>query len=144
VALPAGVTLTYIFPYTPLVNANEYNAEGFQMLMYRPLYMFGNNGNSVAVNYPLSPANEPTYSADGKTVTINMKGWKWSNGETVDANDVIFWLNMMNAEPANYYGFVPGLLPNNLVSYKATGPNTVTLQLKSPVSSVWFTYNQLA
>jgi peptide/nickel transport system substrate-binding protein len=144
VALPAGVTLSYIFPYTPLVNANEYNAEGFQMLMYRPLYMFGDNGNSVAVNYPLSTANAPTYSADGKTVTITMKGWKWSNGETVDANDVIFWLNMMKAEPSNYYGYVPGLLPDNLVSYTASGPNTVVLKLKSAVGSTWFTYNQLA
>ena len=144
VALPAGVTLSYIFPYTPLTNANEYNAEGFQMLMYRPLYMFGNNGNSVAVNYPLSTANAPVYSADGKTVTITMKGWKWSNGETVDANDVIFWLNMMAAEPENYYGYVPGLMPQNLTSYKATGPDTVVLTLKSPVSAVWFTYNQLA
>jgi peptide/nickel transport system substrate-binding protein len=144
VALPAGVTLSYIFPYTPLTNANEYNAEGFQMLMYRPLYMFGNNGNSVAVNYPLSLANAPTYSADGKTVTITMKGWKWNNGETVSAQDVIFWLNMMKAEPSNYYGYVPGLMPDNLASYSATSPTTVVLHLKSPVSSVWFTYNQLA
>jgi peptide/nickel transport system substrate-binding protein len=144
VALPSGVTLSYIFPFTPLTNANEYNAEGFQMLLYRPLYMFGNNGNSVAINYPISPADEPAYSADGKTVTISMKGWKWSNGESVDANDVIFWLNMMAAEPSNYYGFVPGLLPDNLTSYTATDASTVTLKLKSAVSSVWFTYNQLA
>ncbi len=143
-ALPAGVTLSYIWPYTPLASANEYNAEQFQMLMYRPLYMFGNNGNSVDVNYPLSPANAPTYSSDGKTVTIQMKGWKWSNGESVDASDVIFWLNMMKAEPQQYYGYVPGLLPDNLASYSATGPNTVVLHLKSPVSSIWFTYNQLA
>ncbi len=144
VALPSGVTLSYIFPFTPLVNANEYNSEGFQMLLYRPLYMFGNNGNSVAVNYPLSTADAPVYSANGKTVTITMKGWKWSDGETVDAADVIFWLNMMKAEPNNYYGYVPGLLPDNLASYKATGPETVVLNLKSAVSSVWFTYNQLA
>jgi peptide/nickel transport system substrate-binding protein len=144
VALPSGVTLSYIFPYTPLTNANEYNAEGFQMLMYRPLYYFGSNGVSVAVNYPLSAANAPTYSADGKTVTITMKGWKWNNGETVSAQDVIFWLNMMKAEPSNYYGYVPGLMPDNLASYSATSPTTVVLNLKSPVSSVWFTYNQLA
>ena len=144
VALPAGVTLSYIFPYTPLTNANEYNSEGFQMLLYRPLYYFGGNNASVDVNYPLSPANAPVYSADGKTVTITMKGWKWSNGETVDAQDVIFWLNMMKAEPSNFYGYVPGLLPDNLASYSATGPETVVLHLKSPVSSIWFTYNQLA
>ena len=112
--------------------------------MYRPLYMFGNNGPSVAVNYPLSPANAPVYSNGGKTVTITMKGWKWSNGETVDASDVIFWLNMMKAEPDNYYGYVPGLLPDNLASYSATAPNTVVINLKSSVSSIWFTYNQLA
>ena len=144
VSLPAGVTLSYIWPYTPLANANEYNAEQFQMLMYRPLYMFGNNGNSVAVNYPLSPANAPVYSADGKTVTITMKGWKWSNGESVDASDVMFWLNMMKAQPDNYYGYTPGLLPDNLASFSATGPDTVVLHLKSPVSSIWFTYNQLS
>jgi peptide/nickel transport system substrate-binding protein len=138
------VTLSYIFPFTPLANANEYNAEQFQMELYRPLYMFGNNGNSVAVNYPLSVANAPVYSADGKTVTITMKGWKWSDGESVDASDVIFWLNMMKAEPNNYYGYVPGLLPDNLASYSATDANTVVLHLKSAVSSIWFTYNQLA
>jgi peptide/nickel transport system substrate-binding protein len=144
VALPPDVTLNWIWPYTPQTNANEYNAEGFQMLLYRPLYMFGGNGPSVVVNYPLSPAHAPVYSNSGKTVTITMKGWKWSNGETVDASDVVFWLNMMKAEPDNYSGYVPGLLPDNLASYKATGPNTVVLNLKSPVSRIWFTYNQLA
>jgi peptide/nickel transport system substrate-binding protein len=144
VALPAGVTLSWIWPYVPLTSANEYNAEGFEMLLYRPLYMFGNNGDSVAVNYPLSVANAPVYSDGGKTVTMTMKGWKWSNGETVDAKDVIFWLNMMKAEPSNYYGYVPGLLPDNLASYSATGPETVVLHLKSAVGSTWFTYNQLA
>ena len=143
-ALPPGVTPSYIWPYTPLAYANEYNTASFQTLMYRPLYMFGNNGPSVAVNYPLSLANAPVYSNGGKTVTITMKGWKWSNGETVSASDVIFWLNMMAAEPDNYYGFVPGLLPDNLASYSATDANTVVLHLKSAVSSIWFTYNQLA
>ena len=75
--------------------------------MYRPLYMFGDNGDSVTVNYPLSPADAPVYSDGGKTVTINLKGWKWSDGETVDASDVMFWLNMMKAEKANYAGYCP-------------------------------------
>jgi peptide/nickel transport system substrate-binding protein len=144
VALTPGVTLNWIWPYMPQADANEYNAEGFQMLMYRPLYEFGNNGRSVTVNYPLSTANAPVYSNGGKTVTITMKGWRWSDGERVDASDVVFWLNMMKAEPASYYGYVPGLLPDNLASYRATGPDTVVLNLKSAVSGIWFTYNQLA
>jgi peptide/nickel transport system substrate-binding protein len=84
------------------------------------------------------------YTDGGKTVTVSMKGWQWSDGESVDASDVIFWLNMMQAERANFYGYVPGLLPDNLASYSATGPDTLVLHLKSAVSSIWFTYNQLA
>ncbi|MGH3403338.1 MAG: hypothetical protein ACRDRJ_12710 [Streptosporangiaceae bacterium] len=59
--------------------------QDFQWLLYRPLYMFGNNGNSVSVNYPLPTGDAPAYSDGGKTVTIHMKGWKWSDGEKAGA-----------------------------------------------------------
>ena len=144
VALPPSVTPNWIFPFMSLTYFSVYNSQEFQYLMYRPLFMFGGNSGSPNVNYPLSPANAPVYSNGGKTVTINMKGWKWSNGETVDANDVIFWLNMMNAEFANWAGASPGGIPQNLTSYKATGPNQVTLQLNKPYSSSWYTYNELS
>jgi peptide/nickel transport system substrate-binding protein len=144
VALQPSVTLSYIFPFTSIANISVYNANQFQWLMYRPLYMFGGNNTSIEVNYALSPADEPVYSSDGKSVTINFKGWKWSDGESVDAADLIFWLNMMKAEKANYYGYAPGLAPDNIVSYSATGPNQVTLHFDKAYSSLWFTYNQLA
>jgi peptide/nickel transport system substrate-binding protein len=145
IALPAGVTYSWIFPFYAITNASVYNSEQFQWLMYRPLYMFGNNTNSnVAINYPLSPANPPTYSNGGKTVAVNMKGWKWSNGEPVDAKSLVFYMNMVEAEKANWYATTPGLLPDNVSSYKITGPNQVTFQLNKAYSSLWFTYNQLA
>jgi peptide/nickel transport system substrate-binding protein len=139
-----GSQPNWIWPFTPITNYSVYNSQYFQWLMYRPLYMFGNNGTSETVNYPLSLASAPVYSNGGKTVVINMKGWKWSNGETVSAADVVFWLNMMEAEKANYAGYAPGTMPDNLVSYKATSPNQVTIQLNNAYSSYWFTYNQLA
>ncbi|MGH3410409.1 MAG: ABC transporter substrate-binding protein, partial [Streptosporangiaceae bacterium] len=92
----------------------------------------------------LSPASAPVYSNGGKTVVINMKGWKWSDGETVNAQSLVFFLNMAEAEKANWDAYVPGLLPDNIVSYKATGPNQVTMQLNNAYSSIWYTYNQLA
>jgi peptide/nickel transport system substrate-binding protein len=145
VALPAGVTNNWIFPFYAITNASVYNDNQFQWLFYRPLYMFGSNTNtSVTVNYPLSPAGQPVYSNGGKTVVINMKGWKWSDGETVDAQSVIFYLNMAKAEKANWVAYVAGLLPDDVVSYKATGPNQLTMQLDKPYSSLWYTYNQLA
>jgi peptide/nickel transport system substrate-binding protein len=144
VALPAGVTLNWINPFYAITNASVYNIEDFQWLMYRPLYMFGDNGPSAAINYALSPANAPVYSNGGKTVTVNMKGWKWSNGETVNAKDLLFYMNMVVAEKANWYAYAPGLLPDNVASYQATGPNQVTFQLNKAYSALWYTYNQLA
>jgi peptide/nickel transport system substrate-binding protein len=145
VALPAGVTYSWIFPFYAITNASVYNDEQFQFLFYRPLYMFGGNSNtSVSVNYGLSPASPPSYSNGGKTVTVNLKGWKWSDGSTVDANSLIFFLNMAKAEKANWYAYAAGLFPDNVVSYKATGPNQVTMQLDKGYSSIWYTYNQLA
>ncbi len=139
-----GVKPTWIWPFIPASQYAVYNVQIFQWLMYRPLYMFGNDGNSVSVNYALSPAKPPVYSDRGKTVVINLKGWRWSDGESVNAKDVMFWLNMMEAEKVNYAGYTPGLLPDNLVSYRATGPDQVTLHLNRAYSSYWFTYNQLA
>jgi peptide/nickel transport system substrate-binding protein len=134
----------WIWPFTPGAYYSVTNIQVFQWLMYRPLYMFGDEGDSTAVNYSLSPAYAPVYSDGGRTVVIRLKGWKWSDGETLDAQDVVFWLNMMRAEKAQYAGYSPGLLPDNLVSYSATGPEEVTLHLNQAYSSYWFTYNQLA
>jgi peptide/nickel transport system substrate-binding protein len=145
IALAAGVTQDWIFPFYSIANSSVYNNNQFQWLMYRPLYMFGNNTEtSVTIDYPLSVADPPVYTNGGKTVVVNMKGWKWSNGETVDADSLIFFLNMAEAEKALWYAYVPGLLPDNIVSYKATGPDQVTIQLNQAYSSIWYTYNQLS
>jgi peptide/nickel transport system substrate-binding protein len=144
-ALSPGVTLSWIFPFYAITNSSVYNSEQFQWLMYRPLYMFGNNtNNDVAINYPLSPASQPTYTNGGKTVTVTMKGWKWSNGESVNADSLIFYMNMVEAETTNWYAASPGLLPDNVKSYKAIGQNEVQFNLNKAYSSIWFTYNQLA
>jgi peptide/nickel transport system substrate-binding protein len=140
----SGQSPTYIWPFIPIADESVPNGQNFEYMMYRPLYMFGNNGVSVQVNYALSPANAPVYSDGGKTVTVNLKGWKWSDGETVNAQDVAFWLNMMKAEKANYAGYTPGTLPDNLASISVTSPNTIVLHLTKTYASTWFTYNQLA
>ncbi len=133
-----------IFPMETVACYSVSNYEDFEYLMVRPLYMFGGNDNSITVNYALSPAEPPVYRDGGKTVYINIKGWRWSNGQKVDAEDLIFFLNMLEAEKANYAGYTIGLLPDNVASYSKTGPQQVVLHLKSAYSSIWYTYNQLA
>jgi peptide/nickel transport system substrate-binding protein len=145
IGLQAGITYSYIFPFYPITYAGVYNDNQFQWLMYRPLYMFGaNNPTNVTINYPLSTADPPVYSNGGKTVAVTMKGWKWSDGSTVDAKSLIFFVNMAKAEKGIWYAYAKGLLPDNIVSYKATGPDTVTFQLDKGYSSLWYTYNQLS
>jgi peptide/nickel transport system substrate-binding protein len=139
-----GTGASCIFPIETTNCYSVANYEDFQYLMVRPLYLFGGNNSSIQVNYALSPADAPIYSANGKTITINLKGWKWSDGSTVDAKDLIFDLNLTEAEKANFAGYTPGLLPDNISSYSATGPDQVTIHLKSAYSSIWYTYNQLA
>jgi peptide/nickel transport system substrate-binding protein len=140
----SGEQPNWIFPMTTLAYFSTYDNQDFQYLMYRPLYVFGGNNDSVTVNYPLSPAKAPVYSGGGKTVVINLKGWKWSNGETVDADDVLFWLHMMSAEFANWAASVPGGIPQNITSMSVTGPLQLTLHLNKAYSSLWYTYNELS
>jgi peptide/nickel transport system substrate-binding protein len=133
----------WIFPFMSLAYFSVSNSQDFQYQMYRPLYWFGGQNTQPTVDYSLSPASAPVYSNGGKTITISMKGWKWSNGETVSANDVLFWLHMMDAEFANWAGGSPGGIPINITSMSASG-NTLTLQLNKAYSSLWYTYNELS
>jgi peptide/nickel transport system substrate-binding protein len=143
--ITSGTGANCILPFETTKCYSVANYQDFQYLMVRPLYMFGGNSNtSTTVDEAGSPASLPVFSNGNKTMVINLKPWKWSNGQPVNAKDVIFFLNMLEAEKANYAGYTPGLMPDNVVSYKATGPSQVTIQLNKAYSSTWFTYNQLA
>ena len=69
----------------------------FQTLMYRPLYWQGCDGE-VKTDFDLSLGTEPEWDEDGRTVTVRIKPWSWSNGETVCADNVMFWVNMLAEE----------------------------------------------
>jgi peptide/nickel transport system substrate-binding protein len=139
-----GTNPNWIFPFGGIQDYNPANYQYFIDLMYRPLYLFGGNNDSVTVNYALSPADAPVYRDGGRSVSITLKDWSWSDGEKVDAQDVIFWLNMDEAEKLNFAGYAAGGIPDNLVSYRAVSARTVVLRLTRPYSSTWFTYNELA
>jgi len=144
VAGVVGAWPNWIFPFGSLPYYNTANYQDFIDLMYRPLYLFGGNNDSVTVNYSLSTATAPVYRDGGRVVLISLKRWKWSDGEQVDAADVVFWLNMDEAEKQNWPGYMKGGIPDNLVSYHSVGRHTVVLDLTRPYASTWFTYNELA
>ncbi len=143
----SGSTPTWIFPITPAANASVYGAYPFINQMWLPLYN-GPAGGTPAIDQSISLAQLPVYSDGGKTVTINMKqGYKWSDGKPVDANDVIFDIDLIKAavkeSAANEEAYTPGLFPDNVTSMSAKGKYTVVLHLNKKYNPSFFTNDQL-
>ncbi|HTW11111.1 MAG TPA: ABC transporter substrate-binding protein [Solirubrobacteraceae bacterium] len=133
----------YIFP---LISGEYYspeNTEDFQTLMYRPLYWYGDRGRP-GIDYPLSLGNAPVYSHGDRVITITLKPARWSDGETVSAADVGFWIDLLKANRADWASYVPGGFPDNIASWKRLGPRTIQLDLNASYNPIWFTNNELS
>ena len=162
-AMQPGGQASYIFPFISAYNSvadNVYNLNDFQYLLYRPLYWFG-KGTSPYLNPTLSLAEPPTYK--GNEVFIHLKpNYKWSDGESVDARDVVFFMNMMFAEaptlnspgcksgndPAAckyWVGTTGDGLPNDVSDVRVASTYVVSMRITTPkFSEAWFTDNELS
>jgi peptide/nickel transport system substrate-binding protein len=139
----AGASPNYIFPYMGCAYFSVSTINQFQELMYRPLYWFGIK-NSAAYVPSLSLGNSPKFSNGNKTITITMKGWKFADGQTVNAQSVMFFLNMYKADPSAYCGYNGGYgIPDQVKSASGKG-NTVTINFTTSVNPGWILYNYLS
>ena len=141
-----GDTPTDIFP---LVDAAACNTAtlNFVQNQYMPLYA-GPDGAEPRVDAQRSAAEPPRYSNGDRSVTINLRpNLKWSDGKPVDAQDVIFYLDLLKAglaeTPANWCQYSPGNFPDNATSWRATGRDRVVIELAHAVNPQWFTANNL-
>ncbi|GGU00439.1 MULTISPECIES: ABC transporter substrate-binding protein [Streptomyces] len=142
-ACAPGFPPAVIFPFTPAERMGTRNIYEFQMLMYRPLYYFGSRG-TPDVDYDQSIGEPPEWSEDGRTVTLRIKPWKWSNGETLCADNVLFWVNLMKVKGDRYGEYVPGYFPDNLTSYGKLAEDTVYFTFDKAYSKKWVLMNQLS
>jgi peptide/nickel transport system substrate-binding protein len=145
-AMAPGGQASYPFPFITLAHASAdsvFNLNDFQYLMYRPLYWFG-EGVTPYLNEDVSLAYPPTYR--GNEVVIDLKpDYRWSNGESVDAQDVVFWMNMMTAEGSNGVYYSPTGLPADVTNVRAASKYVVTMDITTPAfSESWFTNNMLS
>jgi peptide/nickel transport system substrate-binding protein len=139
----AGAPPNYIFPLDALQYFNTSDINQFQVLMWRPLYWFG-NGTAIVLNTRLSIAYPPVYSDHNQVVTIALKHWAWSDGKPVTVRDVLFWLNLLRANKQDWGEYVPGYFPDDVTKITASGPYSLTLHLNAPVNPTWFTFNELS
>jgi peptide/nickel transport system substrate-binding protein len=139
-----GAPPNYIFPMYSDEDCGLSNSIGLNDLLYRPLYWFGDNYKST-IDYNISLGRKPTFSNGGKTVTIKLNHYMWSDGEQVSARDIVFWMNVLRADPAKEWClYAPGRFPSNVVSYKALNTTTVQLTFNRAYDPTWLIYNELA
>jgi peptide/nickel transport system substrate-binding protein len=145
-AMQPGGYASYPFPFFTLNtfgNDSTFNTNDFQYQLYRPLYWFG-LGTTPYLNPAESLADLPVYS--GHHVTIRLKqNFKWSDGEPVEASNVVFFMNMMIAEGTNFAFYSPNGLPADVTNVKAASKFVVTMDIRAPkFSESWFTNNMLS
>lgn len=142
-ACAPGFPPAVIFPFTPAERMGMRNVLEFQALMYRTLYFFGSDG-TPEVDYATSIGEPPVWSEDGLTVTVKIKPWKWSNGETLCADNVLFWVNLLKVKGERYGEYTPGYFPDNCTAYGKLSEDTCYFTFDKVYSERWVLMNQLS
>ena len=140
-ALQATDSFTWMLPVENGANEEPWTL-GIDESLWLPLYFEGKGGAPV-INYPLSLADPPVYSDGGRTVTIKLKHYLWSNGQPVTTRDIQFFFDMYKAGESKIATYVPGQFPDNITSIDYKSSTTFVLHLAKAYSQQWFTDNQL-
>jgi len=145
-ALAPGAVPNWILPMPTSSTNSVYNVFNFEWQMYPPMY-YAPSGSTPTVDPSLSVANPPTWSNGDKTMTITLKPWKWSNGQTISSKDLAFTFDMIKAgvkaSPANWSAYVPGYFPDIVTSMTTPNANTIVVNMSKAVNPTWMEYNIL-
>jgi peptide/nickel transport system substrate-binding protein len=139
-ALQPGAVPDWILPVPTASSNTVYNVFNFEWQMWPPLY-YAPHGSTPTVDTALSVANAPVWSNGDKTMSITLKRWRWSNGQTLSSKDLLFTFEMIQAgvkvSPSNWAPFVPGFFPQTIVSMSAPSASTVVVNMSKAVNPTW-------
>jgi peptide/nickel transport system substrate-binding protein len=139
-ALPPGAVPNWILPMPTSSLNSVYNGYNFGWQMWPPMY-YAPDGSDPTVDSSLSVANAPVWSNGDKTMTITVKPWKWSNGQTVTSKDLLFTFDEIAAavkqSPANWAPDVPGFFPQTIASMSTPNASTIVVNMTKPVNPTW-------
>jgi peptide/nickel transport system substrate-binding protein len=139
-ALPSGAVPNWILPMPTAAANSVVNIYNFESQMWPPMY-YAPDGSDPTVDPSLSVANAPRWSNGDKTMTITVKPWKWSNGQTVTSKDVEFTFDLIKAavkqSPANWASYVPGYFPDTIASMSTPNASTIVVNLTTAVNPTW-------
>ncbi|PSR21335.1 MAG: ABC transporter substrate-binding protein [Sulfobacillus acidophilus] len=137
----------WFFPVLSVQDYTDLNTQ-VESLMYMPLLYI--NGQDQ-VQFSRSLASGISVSHDDTVYTIRLgHQWKWSNGDPVTAQDVVFTWNISKAastlsnSPWLYGGVGIGGVPSGWKSVTAQGKYTVVVTLTKPANPTEFELNGLS
>ncbi len=140
-----GAPPTYIFPMYPIQDAQNSDITYFQPLLWRPLYWFGHEGTAApTINYRLSLGYPPVLSNHGRTVTVRLRHYLWSDGRPVTSRDVEFWMNLLLAEKSAWGIWAPGDWSSHIVSMDFGNPSQFSISFNQTFNPNYLLYNGLA
>lgn len=147
VALPSATNINWYIPMTNASNDQVYNG-WLQDQIYKPLIHL-NDAYQIVPSQ--SVASRITYNKQGTIYHVFLgKQWKWSNGQPVTANDLIFTFDAIKAasasnvaQPWPFVGAGTGEIPQGVTNVVANNSHEVTFTLAKPVNQQWFIYNGL-
>jgi peptide/nickel transport system substrate-binding protein len=132
----------FIFPLVPATNS-----DGFNVNLSSPLWpglVYEGDGAQSVVNPQESLYSSLTYSNDDKTVTIDLKPWKWSDGTPITSRDFSFTYNLLKANVPNWQDYVQGLFPDDVKSVQTPNSATIVLNLTQSYNPTFFTEDVIA
>jgi len=139
-ALQPGAVPNWILPMPTASTNSVDNVFNFEWQMWPPMY-YTPDGSTPTVDSALSAANPPTWSNGDKTMTITVKPWKWSDGQTLSSKDLLFTFDMIKAavkaSPANWAPYMPGNFPKTVTSMSTPDATTLVVNLSKAVNPTW-------
>ena len=139
-AMQPGAVPNWILPMPTAVANTVYNIFNFGWQMWPPMY-YAPKGSTPTVDSSLSVANAPRWSHGDKTMTITVRPWKWSNGQTVSSKDLLFTFDVIKAavkaSPLNWASYTPGNFPATISSMSTPNASTIVINLTRAVNPTW-------
>lgn len=146
-AVTPGTNLDWFLPIDPASNNYIYNAT-LDDQIFKPLIFLNDQYHTV---WKSSVASNITYNPSGTVYHVFLgKKWRWSNGQPVTAQDLMFTWNVIKAAsssqavaPWPYTGEGTGDIPSGIESVVENNAHEVTFTLTKPANQQWFIYNGL-
>jgi peptide/nickel transport system substrate-binding protein len=145
-ALTPGGVPNWILPMPTSATNSVYNVFNFEWQMWPPMY-YAPSGSTPTIDPALSVANPPTWSNGDKTMTITVKPWKWSTGQTLTSKDLLFTFDIIaagvKASPSNWAPYVTGFFPSTITSMSTPNASTIVVNMSKAVNPTWMEYDIL-